>query len=314
MAPDPASPLSAGRSVLVVGASSGIGRAVAHQLAARGDRLVLSSRSKDALEEVVRECQERGARSVRAAVCDVRHQDSVEQVVRGVVSEHGRLDAVVSTAAVLAFGRFEDVPPDVFDEVVRTNVLGAANVARAALPVLRSQGAGTLVLLGSLLGETAAPDMTPYVVSKWAVRSLGRQLEIENRDVDGVRVCVVAPGAVDTPIYKVAGNYEGREVRAPFPVSRPEQVARAVVGALDRPRTHISVGVGNGLMKLGFRALPFAYDRLVGPLYRLLAIGRTPVAPHDGNVFTPVAGHEGLRGDDSELVGAGAGSGSSGEG
>ncbi|HUR15401.1 MAG TPA: SDR family NAD(P)-dependent oxidoreductase [Mycobacteriales bacterium] len=284
------------RVVLLVGASSGIGRAVAHRLAARGDDLVLASRGRGPLERAGKECRELGTGGVSTQVTDVRDAEAVDALVARVCQEHGRIDAVVNTAAVIAFGRFEDVPAEVFEQVVRTNLIGTANVARSALAVLRAQGAGTLVLMGSVLGEVAVPSMTPYVVSKWGVRSLARQLAVENRDLGAVRVCLVNPGAVDTPIYEAAGNYQGHPPKAPFPVLAPEQVAAAVESALARPRRTISVGPANTLMRLGFQLVPFAFDALVGPLYRALGTARGHVPATAGNVLHPTEETEGLRG------------------
>src|SRR4051812_26557648 len=166
------------RVVLVVGASSGIGRATASLLAQHGDTVVLASRGKAALEATAAEI---GGAELHPV--DVRDGDAVQRLVDEGVARHGRLGAVVSTAGVVSYGRFEDVPAEVFDGVLETNLLGAANVARAVLPVLRRQRKGTLVLFGSVLGDIAAPSMTPYVVSKWGVRALGRQLALENRDL-----------------------------------------------------------------------------------------------------------------------------------
>ena len=84
-------------------------------------------------------------------------------------------------------------------------------------------GHGTLVLTGSLLGEITTPFMSSYVTSKWAVRGLGRLLEIENRDLAGVQVCVVSPGPVDTPVYRQAASYAGRVGRPPPPVDQRRQ-------------------------------------------------------------------------------------------
>ena len=197
------------RVLLVTGASSGIGRAVAERAAERGDALVLVARDPEALEAVAETCRARGAADVRVEPADVGDDDAVARVVAATVDHHGRLDAVVHSAGVVAYGRLEDVPAEVFDGVLRTNVLGAANLARHVLPVLRRQRGGHLVLVGSVLGDIAAPFMTAYVVSKWAIRSLGRQLALENRDLSGVHVSVVSPGGVDTPIYESAANYLG---------------------------------------------------------------------------------------------------------
>ncbi|MGZ6825621.1 MAG: SDR family NAD(P)-dependent oxidoreductase [Mycobacteriales bacterium] len=275
------------RVVLVVGASSGIGRAAAQQLAERGDVLVLAARAPGPLEQAAAECRAAGAASVLAVPTDVGDAAAVDALVAAVVAEHGRLDAVVHSAGVVAYGRFEQVPGEVFDAVMRTNVSGAANVVRAALPLLRDRGQGTVVLVGSVLGDVAVPAMTPYVVSKYALRGLARQLAIENRDRPGVRVCIVSPGGVDTPIYQQAANYLGHPGRPPAPVDSAARVASKVVGALDRPRDRISVGRANPLMRLGFSLTPWLYDAMVGPLFRVLALRREEVGLTDGNVFAP---------------------------
>jgi short-subunit dehydrogenase len=283
------------RVLLVTGASSGIGRAVATRAAVRGDALVLVARDEEELELVADECRSRGAASVRVEPADVGDDRAVSLLVARTVEEHGRLDAVVNSAGVVAYGRLEDVPVEVFDGVMRTNLLGSANVARHVLPVLRSQRGGHLLLVGSVLGDIATPYMTAYSVSKWGIRALGRQLAIENRDLPDVRVSVVSPGGVDTPIYESAANYLGVPGRPPPPVSTPERVARAVLRVLDHPRDRKQVGLANGLMRSGFTLLPRVYDALVGPLFAIAALDRTAgLAPRPGAVLSP--DRHGLRG------------------
>ena len=285
---------------LVIGASSGIGQATAHQLAPRAEHLVLASRGTSALETAAQECRDRGARDVETVTLDVGDQVAVDEAVARIVARHGRLDVVVDAASVVAYGTFQDVPPEVFEKVLRTNLLGAANVARAALPVLRRQSAGHLVLVGSVLGEVNVPAMTPYVVSKWAVRSLGRQLALENRDLPDVHVTVVSPGGVDTPIYRQAANYQGKPGRPPAPVVSPTTVARAIVQTLDRPRDRVSVGFANPLMRLGFAVLPGVFDRLVGPLFSLLATRPGTQEETTGNVLEPYVGLEAVTGGEDQ--------------
>lgn len=278
---------SGSRVVVVVGGSSGIGRAAAHAFAARGDRLVLASRAKAALDVAAEECRAAGACSVTVLPLDVRNGAAVQRLVEAVVAEHGRVDAVCHTAGVVAYGRFTDVPPEIFDAVLATNVTGAANVARAVLPVLRAQRRGSLILVGSVLGDIAVPSMTPYVVSKHAVRSLGRQLALENRDLPDVHVTVVSPGSVDTPIYRQAANYQGRPGRPPAPVDSAATVARAIVAAVDRPCDRVSVGAANRVMRAGFTFLPRVFDAVVGPVFRAAATKPGPCPPTTGNVLEP---------------------------
>lgn len=284
------------RTVLVVGATSGIGRAVAHQLSAQGARLILASRSAESLEQTRQECVGRGAADVLVVPTDVGVRDQVEALFEKSVERFGRLDGVVHGAAVIAYGRFDDVPAEVFDQVMTTNLIGTSNVARASLRLFAGQQAGSLVVIGSVLAKIATPYMSTYCTSKWAVQGLVRILQIEARSQPDVHVSLVSPGGVDTPIYDQAGTYTGRHGQPPPPVSAPETVAAKVVGALDKPGRDVSAGPVNWVMVSGFRLLPGVYDLLVGPMMRLLGQGKPGVEATPGNVFDAVPGREGVHG------------------
>lgn len=276
-----------GRSVLITGASSGIGQATAHRLASRGDHLTLFARSGGPLDAVAAQCLLAGAGSVQVVAADVTDAAAVDRAVQAVRERHGTIDVVIQSAGLVAYGDFVDVPVDIFNGVVETNVLGAANVARSALTAMRSQKAGTLVLIGSVLGNIAVPRMSAYVVSKWAVRSLARELQLEHRNYRDIHISCVSPGSVDTPIYLQAANYAGRIGRPPPPVLSPERVARRVVETVDRPRTRVNVGPANFVMKFGFSATPRLFDAVVGPFFSVAALDRRRVDPHPGNVPAP---------------------------
>ncbi len=281
-----------GRVVLVVGGTSGIGLATAHRLAARGDTVVVAAR---AAERVARVAAELGG-DASGVVLDLGDEASVQAGVERCVSEHGRLDAVVTTAQVMAYGTLEQVPTDVFATVVDTAVMGTVHLARAALPVFRRQGGGHLVVVSSLLGAIAVPSMGAYCTAKWAQLGLARTLQIEVRRERGVEVSIVLPGAVDTPIYHQAATYAGAPGSAPPPVVAPDRVAAACERVLDRPRRMVHVGPANLLTVAGYRCAPGLYDRIVGPLVDRSALRGPRVADTDGNVRAPRPDVEGLRG------------------
>jgi NAD(P)-dependent dehydrogenase (short-subunit alcohol dehydrogenase family) len=208
------------RTAVITGGSSGIGRAVAEALAARGWSLVLAARSSEALQDTASGLH--SAAAVHTVALDVGHMAEVTGLFDAATDRFGRVDVVVHTAAAVAYGRFDAVPADVFDRVITTNLLGSANVARATLHHFADHGPGHLVLLGSLLGKIAVPYIGPYVVSKWGVHALARTIRIEARRSVGVRVSLVSPGSVNTPAYLRAANYVGREGRPPPPVDPPE--------------------------------------------------------------------------------------------
>jgi NAD(P)-dependent dehydrogenase (short-subunit alcohol dehydrogenase family) len=268
---------------VVTGGSSGIGRAAAAAFVARGDRVVLAARRAYDLTAAA-------AALGPAAVpvpADVSDRASVDALAAAAVERFGRIDVWVDSAAVMAYGRFEDVPAEVFDRVITTDLLGSANVARTALRQFRTQGAGTLILSGSLLGQVTVPYMSTYVTAKWGMRGLVRNLQQEVRDAPGIHVCTVTPGSVDTSIYTSAGNYAGFVGRPPPPVDPPSRIAAAIVRLADRPRPSVSVGATNRLIEFGFTALPPVYDALVTTMMRRFGLSRQHIGPSAGNVFDP---------------------------
>jgi NAD(P)-dependent dehydrogenase (short-subunit alcohol dehydrogenase family) len=229
--------------------------------------------------------QAAGAADAVACPADVLDEEAVRSVVESTVARFGRLDVVVHAAQVMAYGRVEEVPAKVFEAVVDTALHGTANVARTVLPVFRRQEAGSLVVISSLLASVTTPLMGSYVAAKWGQLGLIRVLQQEVRGVPGVSVSAVAPGGVNTPIYFQGASYMGSTGRPPPPVYSPERVARAVVGAVDRPRRLVQAGLLNPLITAGFRLLPGVYDLLVEPLLRRGGVAQDEVGPTEGNVF-----------------------------
>ncbi|WP_040339776.1 SDR family NAD(P)-dependent oxidoreductase [Candidatus Blastococcus massiliensis] len=279
--PSDGAPLSA----LVTGASSGIGRATAVELAGRGAQLVLMSRGRESLEEAAEEARAAGAGAVVVCAGDVTDEDAVRAAVATATGRFGRLDVVVHSAQVMAYGTIEEVPREVYETVVDTALHGTANVARVVLPVFREQHAGHLAVVNSLLGNVATPLMGSYVAAKWGQLGLVRTLQQETRDEPGISISIIQPGGVNTPIYSQAASWTGNTGRPPPPVYSPVRVARSVLSTLDRPRRVVQAGVFNPLITAGFRMLPGVYDALVGPLLQQLAVSKDEVPPTTGNVL-----------------------------
>lgn len=259
--------------VVVTGASSGIGRAVALQLAAEGHHLALVARGVDDLEESAAACRDAGCASALVVPTDISDDEAVADLFAQVVETHGRVDAVAHCAGEVTYGRTEETSAEVFDRVLASNLSGSANIARHALPLMREAERGVLVIVGSLLGHIAVPEMTPYVVSKWGLRALARQLSLENLDVRGLHVCHVAPGSVDTPIYDKAIDSGGTDNSPPPPTISPERAARTIVANLHRPTRASQTAWANHLVIAAFRGAPAVYDRVVGPAFQALSRG-----------------------------------------
>jgi NAD(P)-dependent dehydrogenase (short-subunit alcohol dehydrogenase family) len=272
-------------TVLVTGASSGIGRATALELAGRGAQLVLVARGREGLDEAAAEVRAAGAADVVVCPADVTDEDAVRSAVETALERFGRLDGVIHAAQVMAYGTIEELPRGIFETVVETAVHGTAVVARVVLPLFRKQEAGHLVVVNSLLGSVATPLMGSYVAAKWGQLGLVRVLQQEIRDAPGVQISVVQPGGVNTPIYFQAASWTGSTGRPPPPVYSPRRVARKVLSTLDRPRRVVQAGFLNPVIKAGFVLLPGVYDVLVGPLLQRMAVADDDVPPTEGNVF-----------------------------
>lgn len=286
------------RAVLLIGGTSGVGLASALRFAARGDRLMLLARSSQALTAAAGQCRARGAAQVETVAADMREWPELENAVGRTLEHYGRLDVTVLTAAVMAYGTVDAVPAEVFEQVVRTGVIGTGNVARAVLPVLRQQGGGTLIAVNSVLGAITVPQMACYAAAKWGQRALLRTLQQDVHGERNVHVCMVSPGAVNTPIYEQAANVLGRAARPPAPVCEPERVAAVIERLADRPRRHVSTRVGrlNPVLVGGFRGLGPLFDQIVAPAFRRLGLTDEQVAPHVGNVLSPRPARERIHG------------------
>ncbi|MEA2254619.1 MAG: hypothetical protein QOG35_664 [Solirubrobacteraceae bacterium] len=253
--------------VVITGASSGIGRAAALAFARRGSRLVLAARSPEALRDAAAECRRLGAEA-EAIPTDVRDEPAVQALARHAVERFGRLDVWVNCAGVMAYGGFEQVPPDVFRAVIETNFFGQVHGARAALTPFRRQRSGVLINLSSVWGRVATPDVSAYVASKFAVRAFSESLSYELRDLPDVAVSTMLPQAVDTPIFAHAGNYSGRAVRPVPPMVGPEQVAAGIVACARSPRREVTYKRTGRALELLHALAPSLYARLLPPAFR----------------------------------------------
>lgn len=278
-------PLSKESVVVVTGGSSGVGRAIALEFARKRVRLILASRDLTVLEDAANECRAHGATVITHAL-DMSDVVAVEELGQGAVGEFGRIDVWVNCAALLLFGRFEELPAADFRRVVEANLIGYANGCRAALKQFKAQGErGVLINMGSMLGVVGEPFVSAYVATKFAIRGLSACLRQECVDMPEIRVCTVLPGALDTPIYRSAGNYFGRTPRAIFPVYSPETAARIVVRLAERPRPEALVGTFAYALMLAARLAPRVLEGVVGRFAAGLQFKEEDAPPVPGNLF-----------------------------
>lgn len=242
-------------TVLISGANRGLGALTALEFARAGHRVFAGVRTPDALSSVARVADDEHL-DVQPVALDVTVPGSPEDAIDAVVGAAGSLDVVVSNAGIVVGGPIELVGDDATRDVFEVNTFGALRLIRAALPVMRRQGRGTIVAVGSLNGRVPAPGMGMYAASKQALAAALEALSFEVEDF-GIRVTSLEPGPYRTQISGSAlrtadhGPYQGLMTRLGARTmgrldesGDPAEVARAVVAeaTADRPRLHVAVG------------------------------------------------------------------------
>jgi NADP-dependent 3-hydroxy acid dehydrogenase YdfG len=223
--------MTGGLVAVVTGAASGIGAAVARELAAPGVRLVLGTLPGEALDGVLAETAAAGAESV-AVEADVRDARQAAGLAAAAEQRFGRIDLLVACAGVADRGSVAEGDPERWRAVVETNLLGAAYCARGVLPAMLRQGAGHIVLIASVSGRESYVGEPLYIASKWGLVGFGHALRQEVGPA-GVRVTLIEPGLVDTPLTR--GSEAVRPLLDASAPLAPEDVARAVAYAYAQP-------------------------------------------------------------------------------
>lgn len=276
--------------VAITGASSGIGRAAALRLARRGARLALCARSEPPLAEAARECEAAGAAVTQMAL-DVADEEAVERFAAQTVERFGRIDVWVNNAGVIAYGSFEEIPSEVFRQIIETNLMGQVHGARAALRRFRAQGSGVLINMSSVWGRVSSPQVTPYIVSKNAVRALSECLRGELVDAAEIHVATMVPQAVDTPIFEHAGNYTGRLLRPIPPILDVDEVARGIEACAESPKLEVNYGQAGRGLEILYALAPNLYRRLAHRAFVQGTLGDATVENSPGNVLASTDPH-----------------------
>ncbi len=239
--------------VVITGASSGIGETTARAFVAAGHRVVLAARRSELLEPLAKELDPTGTR-VLVVPCDVRQPSQLEALIQTAKGKFGAVQVLINNAGVgTDENAWWDAPVDTIDRVLETNLTAPMYLSRLVLPEMLAAKHGHIINIGSVAGQIAVSSL--YSASKFALRGFSLSLRRELSGT-GVHVSLVSPGYIRTPMTQEA---QGRG----FPMAKPELVAEAMLGLLERPRAEVIVPWWYGMLIGLERLLPALGDTIV---------------------------------------------------
>jgi len=274
---------------VITGASSGMGREMAHKFAAQGAAVVLAARNAGALEMVALEIRQSGG-TVHVIPTDVTSWEQVEALAQETITVFGRIDTWINDAAVAIYATVEETNPEEFHQLLHVNLLGTIYGSKAALARMKAQGYGTIINFGSVLSVRAVPLQAAYVASKHGVKGFTEALRLEVlREKLPINVTLVLPAGVNTPFFEHARSKIAVKPQPIPPVYQPEAIADTVVYAAEHPRRDLHVGGASWFFTLAQRLSPALMDRimLLGDWTTRVQKSQQPDEGKD-NLFEPV--------------------------
>ena len=281
------------QTVVITGASAGVGRALAQLYGARGDRVALLARGADGLEGARRDVEERGGTALALPV-DVADHDAVEAAAERIEAELGPIDVWINNAMASVFSTIEELEPDDFRRVTDVTYLGAVWGTLAALRRMKPRDRGTVILVGSALAYRGIPGQAPYCAAKHAMQGFHDSLRTELMDEgSNVDVTMVQLPAVNTPQFRWVKSRLPNKAQPVPPIFQPEVIADGIAWAADNPRATRELIIGWPALKaiMGNKLVPSYADRVLarmGLQSQQIDEPEDPNRPH--NLWEPVDG------------------------
>jgi NAD(P)-dependent dehydrogenase (short-subunit alcohol dehydrogenase family) len=247
-----------GKTAIVTGATKGIGRAIAHALAAHGARVTVSSRKADACEKVAGEIREAGGEAIPVA-CNITYREQLENLVAKTRAAWGRIDAVVANAAVNPYyGSNLEIPDDAFEKIMTCNVRSNLWLAELVVPEMRERKDGSFTIVSSIGGYKGSAIIGAYCISKAADMQIVRNLAVE-QSRHNIRFNCIAPGLVKTDFARALWDDEEKarlriEATPLRRLGEPEDIAGAAVFLASKAGSWITgqtIVVDGGVMVQG---------------------------------------------------------------
>jgi short-subunit dehydrogenase len=252
-----------GARTVLTGASSGIGRAIAVEMARRGARLVVTARRQDRLDELKEEVEQQGG-EIHLVVGDVTDPDLRTQLLEAAQSNLGGLDILINNAGVTAIGEFRDSKPEYLERIMAVNFFAPVELIRKSLPMLDSGNRPIIVNMSSVLGHRAVPKKTEYCTSKFALHGFSDALRAE-LSPQGIDVLLISPTTTKSEIFDVAmGDLDKSDLGwLKLGAYKASTVARITARAIRRGRHEVIISPGGKALVWADCLCPSFMNRMI---------------------------------------------------
>jgi NAD(P)-dependent dehydrogenase (short-subunit alcohol dehydrogenase family) len=282
--------------MVVTGASSGVGRAVARAAGERGAKVVVGARGEDGLSAAVEEIERAGAEAL-AVAGDVAEREYNDELVRAALERFGRIDTFVANAIVTVYAEVEHLEPDELRRVLDVNFFGVAYGYWAALPALK-ESHGTFLHVSSALAYRGIPLQAAYCSSKAAARTFleSARVELQKHGHD-VAISLVLPGAINTPQFDRDRQKIGKQPQPVPPIYEPEPYAEAVLRCAEKPIRELPVSWGAQKLLWGQKLSPRAGDWMLRRMgWKNQHTDEAKPVDSPDNLYDPLPGDPGAHG------------------
>lgn len=249
------------RLVVITGASSGLGEAIAYKVAESGGHLILLARRTERLKQIAEQIQSTYNVSCVVEYLDIRNLHSVEATFERILREHDRIDVLVNNAGVGVFRSFEDASLEEMEEMFEVNVYGLMACTKYVLPYMLKQKSGHIINIASQAGKMGTPKSSIYAASKHAVLGFTNSLRMEVADY-GVYVTAVNPGPIETPFFETADT-SGKYVKNVRKwMLQPDEVADKVVRLMLTKKRELNLPWWMEFGSIIYRLMPTVFEQL----------------------------------------------------
>ncbi len=274
----------AGKTVVITGGSSGVGRATAEAFALEGCTVVIAARGKEALEETVNLCRDLGAIALGVQT-DVSIAEEVVNLAKEAVQFNGRIDIWVNNAGVMASGKFEEIPMELNEQVIKTNLFGYMHGAYTVLPIFKKQEEGILINNVSIGGFMPAPYSAVYSSTKFGIRGMMEGLQGEISDFANIHICNLFPQIQRSTGNAHSAKFSGLDFKVPPFAADPRDTAANIVQLAKQPRKGLFPDVQSLVIKNLYMLFPKAIMNTASATMRVMMRIKQG-KPNPGNVMS----------------------------